>query len=451
VTAPAADRERLSRADAANIVMDVPDQVNAFLMAGVLAPGGAVGADGTADLGAVRAQVAFRMPELPRLSQRVARVGRSLVWEPAAPDLERHVRLVDAVDGLAGLEALCARLTVTPIPLDRPLWELLLVPGVAPDRLGVVLRLHHAMADGVASVRLVERLFAPVAPAPPETPETPETSETPETPETTDAPRPAPSDAVAPNEPLPPHGLAGLGARARTAASGIERTIGMFGRAVPDTVLLGPIGAHRGVAFAEARLDALSAGAAAGGATLNDALLAAAVAAVEAALRAQDEPVPAVLPVSVPVVLGSRGRSGNAVGVMLVRLPTGETDVAVRLADITSLTTAAKLDARRRGTFELTRTRLGARLFIRLARRQRLIVMFVTNVPGPRHPLALAGARLERAWPVAAIQGNVRLGIAALSYDGMLRCAVHCDADAVSAGVVADGLRAEFTRIAALA
>jgi diacylglycerol O-acyltransferase len=45
----------------------------------------------------------------------------------------------------------------------------------------------------------------------------------------------------------------------------------------------------------------------------------------------------------------------------------------------------------------------------------------------------------------------VRLGVAALSYDGMLRCAVHCDADALPAGVFGDALRAEFGRIAALA
>jgi hypothetical protein len=41
------------------------------------------------------------------------------------------------------------------------------------------------------------------------------------------------------------------------------------------------------------------------------------------------------------------------------------------------VTRAGEEDARSRGTFELTRTRLGARIFIRLARHQRVIVMFV--------------------------------------------------------------------------
>ena len=75
---------------------------------------------------------------------------------------------------------------------------------------------------------------------------------------------------------------------------------------------------------------------------------------------------------------------------------------------------------------------------------------FVTNVPGPRHPLAVAGAPLERVWPVTPIQGNVRLGVSALSYGGGLHVAVHADADAVAADVVGEALDAELRRIAAL-
>lgn len=434
---PAGRRERLSAADASNIEIDAPDQVNAFLMAGVLAPGGPVGPDGGVDLPALRSALAERVPALPRLSQRVVNDGRTLAWVPAHVDYERHVRQLEPVDGQAGLEALCARLMVTPFPLDRPLWEVLVVPGVAPGRAGMVLRIHHAMADGVAAVRLVEDLLRPHETA------------------ATDAPSRADAaatsgiaTATAPATASPPR--RGLRARLRTLASGWVRTVAVFRRAVPRTVLLGPIGPRRGVAFVDTPLDALAAGAATVGATVNDALLAAAAAAAEAALRARGEPVPPALPASVPVALRERGRSGNAVGVMLVPLPTGEADPAVRLRRIAELTRVRKADARARGQYELTRTRFGSRLFKRFVRYQRLIVMFVTNVPGPRHPLALAGAPLERVWPLAAIQGNVRLGVAALSYDGMLRCAVHCDADALPSGVFADILREQFARIAAL-
>ncbi|MCK8609773.1 wax ester/triacylglycerol synthase domain-containing protein [Agromyces sp. C10] len=416
--------EPLSPADASNIVIDAPDQVNAFLMAGLLAPGGVVASDGTVDLAVLRTRFAARLPREARLSQRVAREGRRLVWVEAAVDLDRHVRLLDAVDGPAGFEALCARLMITPMSMDRPLWELLVVPGAAPSRVGLVLRIHHALADGIAAVRLVEVLLG--------------AGEGP-----TDAAAPAASAAA-------PRLRRSLRERLRTLGSGWERTTAVFRPALPPTVLLGRIGPRRGVAFVDASLDALARGAATAGGTVNDALLAAAVAAAEAELRERGEPVPPAVPASVPVALADRGRSGNAVGVMLVPLPTGEPNPSTRVRRIAELTRARKADARSRGSYELTRTRFGAVLFRRLVRYQRLIAMFVTNVPGPRHPLAVAGAPLERAWPLAPIQGNVRLGVSALSYDGRLHCAVHCDADAVSARVFGDALRAELDRIAAL-
>ncbi|MGR2752655.1 wax ester/triacylglycerol synthase domain-containing protein [Agromyces arachidis] len=419
-------RERLSPADASNVEIDATDQVNAFAMVGVLGPGGVVGAGGALDAAALRAGFADRLHRAPRLAQRVVVERGAPTWESVDVDLERHVRVVAPVDGRRGLAALCARLMVTPLAPDRPLWELLLVPGAAPRGVGVVLRLHHAIADGIGAVRLVERLLA-------EGPEAPS----------------GPGDAVGPAAARP----AGAGspvARARGMASGIARTTTMLRRAVPDIPLLGPIGPNRGVAFLDAELGPVAAGARGVGATVNDALLAAVARGAEAALAARGSPVPAVLPVSVPVALPGRGRSGNAVGVMLVPLPTGEPDAATRMRRIAELTRDGKADARERGTFELTRRRSGARLFARLARHQHAIAAFVTDVPGPRHPLAIAGAPLERAWPLTPIQGNVRLGVSALSYAGRLGVGVHSDAGAVPAAVVADAIRAEFDRIAAL-
>lgn len=415
-------RERLSAADASNVEIDAPDQVNAFLMAGVLGPGGAVAADGSIDVGVLRARFVERLSRAPRLSQRVARRRRALVWEEVRVDLERQVRVLAPVAGFAGFEALCARLMVTPMATDRPLWELLLVPGVAAGRVGIVLRIHHAMADGIGAVRLVEALLS------------------------ADAGR-----AARPVEPEPLAVRTRRGGRMRALASGVTRTATMLRGSMRATPLLGPIGRDRGVAFVDAEIEPLAAGARTQGATLNDALLAAVAVAVETALRARGAPVPPTLPVSVPVALRDRGTSGNAVGVMLVRLPTGEADAARRLRRIAELTRAGKDDARARGTFELTRTRTGARLFALLARHQRMIGAFVTNVPGPRHPLAVAGAPLERVWPVTPIQGNVRLGVSALSYAGRLHVAVHCDAAAVPVRVVAETIRSELGRIAALA
>ncbi|WP_286166903.1 wax ester/triacylglycerol synthase domain-containing protein [Arthrobacter sp. AQ5-05] len=46
-----------------------------------------------------------------------------------------------------------------PISLYRPPWELLVVPGASAGRVGIVLRIHHAIADGMAAVAIVQQLF----------------------------------------------------------------------------------------------------------------------------------------------------------------------------------------------------------------------------------------------------------------------------------------------------
>ncbi|AQX16177.1 hypothetical protein BCR15_12780 [Tessaracoccus lapidicaptus] len=398
--------------------------VNAFLLAGLLAPGGFAAPGGTPDLALLRRAIdaCLRAPDrsvgLGRFMQRVRGRGGDLYWEDSPPDLTWHIRSVDPVPGVQGLADLAAQLMTRPLPADRPLWELLVVPGATPTAPGIILRVHHCVAGGVAGVRLVRELFGGDA----------------------DETRAAPTIA-APRRPT------SLRRRIRRVAAGLVRVAAVIRPTVARTVLLGPIGPRRGVAFVDGDLGAVSAGAKRVGATVNDALLAAVAGGAEAALREAGQPVPHVLPASVPVALpGGHGRSGNAVGVMLARLPTGVADAADRMVRIAAVTREAKEAARDQGSFELTRSRWGSRIFARLARRQRFIALFVTNVRGPERPLAVAGAPLLHAWPVAPIQGNVRLGVAAMSYAGRLEVAVHADADALNAAVLGRALAAELRR-----
>jgi hypothetical protein len=87
---------------------------------------------------------------------------------------------------------------------------------------------------------------------------------------------------------------------------------------------------------------------------------------------------------------------------------------------------------------------------VRLARRQRFIALFVTNVRGPTQRLSVAGAPLLEAWPLAQIQGNVRVGVAAMSYAGRLSCSVHVDGGVLRADVAATALGAELERLSLL-
>ena len=419
--------ESLSAADASNVILDAVDQVNVFLMAGVLGPGGFVAPDGGADLDRLRAVVAGRLADptlvgLQRFCQRVGGTPRRPVWEPCAPDLAWHVRQVAPVEGRDGLAGVCATLMTSAMPAARPLWELLVVPGATAAGTGIILRIHHAVADGVAGVRLAQQLFD---------------AEDVQLPTAAPA-RPARQDQ-APTR------------RWRRFVSGGSRLAAMFRAQVGPTALLGEISDHRGIAFGDVGLDGVAGGARSAGGTVNDALLAAVAAATAAALRAVGEQVPAELPVSVPVALPDRGSSGNAVGVMMVQLPLDEPDVAARIERIARSTGAAKAEARAQGTYELTRSAWGTRVFAFLAKRQRFVALFVTNVRGPAHRLSLAGAPLERAWPLTPIQGNVRLGVSAMSYAGRLECVVHVDAAALDARVVGLALQDQLSRICTLA
>ncbi len=75
-------------------------------------------------------------------------------------------RSLPAPGGDAELQRLAGELLGRPLHRDRPLWELTLVEGLAPDasggpRFALVSKMHHALVDGVAGVDLVSLLLGP--------------------------------------------------------------------------------------------------------------------------------------------------------------------------------------------------------------------------------------------------------------------------------------------------
>ena len=85
----------------------------------------------------------------------------------------------------------------------------------------------------------------------------------------------------------------------------------------------------------------------------------------------------------------------------------------------------------------------------RVGRRQHLVAGFVTNVPGQVDVFRLAGAPVVAIWPVAVLAANVRLGVAAVSYAGRLRCGVHFDAENVSGETFALAMGEELSGLVA--
>ena len=406
-------------------MLDHAGQVNVFLVACLLTAGGFVGPDGMPDLTALRSSLRERIATLPQLRKVAVPTGRRHRWVDAPPDLEHHVRLIATVDGLAGFEQTCGELMSATLGLDRPLWEVLVVPGAAVGGIGVVLRIHHAVADGMEAAGIVQQLFDP------------------------GELRGMSAHVPAVKEPgrAPPRDLRHVIGRLGFGLRRIRMTLS--GREVGPTVLLGERSPRHGVVFLDADLVALKTYVRPVGATVNDALLASVALGYRAVLSAAGERIPARLPVSVPVALQRRGTSGNQVGVMLVRLPLGEAepDELVRL--IAEQTRAEKARAREQGTLEFMRGPIGARIMDRVARRQHLVAGFVTNVPGPVGNFRLAGAPVVGIWPVAGLAANVRLGVAAVSYAGRLHCGIHFDEENVPGATFARAMGEGLARLGA--
>ncbi|MGH9016667.1 MAG: wax ester/triacylglycerol synthase domain-containing protein, partial [Acidimicrobiales bacterium] len=127
-----------------------------------------------------RARVTDRLERgsrlVPRLRQRVV----SSPWSLAPPrwevdpyfDLDYHLRWTRA----AGTEDVAEVLRVAePIAMqgfdrDRPLWEMTVIEGLTKNRAAVIMKIHHAITDGVGAVKIGMVLFdlerTPAGPAP---------------------------------------------------------------------------------------------------------------------------------------------------------------------------------------------------------------------------------------------------------------------------------------------
>jgi diacylglycerol O-acyltransferase len=73
------------------------------------------------------------------------------------------------------------------------------------------------------------------------------------------------------------------------------------------------------------------------------------------------------------------------------------------------------------------------------------INLYVTNVPGPAHPLYLAGARLLEAVPLAPLVAGVRLSVTALSYDGQFAVTLLADDGLNGLPLIAEGVRSALS------
>ena len=370
-------------------------------------------AGGRLRLEELRRHVADRVRDVERLHQVLVWAHgrhRAPTWVTAPVfDVADHVlsRRVPPPGDEAALLALCSDLNAPPLDRSRPLWELWLLPGLAGGRVALLLRLHHVVADGAAALELFAALFDP-------------------SPEASPGPPAAPSRGP----------LVAVGRRLRRTWQLLR-----LGRA-PALSWNRPVGTRRRHLLLRADFAAVRAAGRAHRGTVNDVVLAAVGGGAHRLLERRGELAPGLdLHVSVPASLRRPGqRGGNRVGVRPVAVPVSDPDVEDRLRSVAAWT------ARQRDWPPLQPAgRLLQRWAVHVMSRQRLINMVVSNLPGPRQPLELAGARVLELFQLSALQGNCAIGVGVLSYAGQLTVDVVGDPDVVPdlevfAGGVAEAL-----------
>jgi hypothetical protein len=366
-----------------------------------------------------------------RFRMRVVRDRRALTgaaWEPDPDfDLATHVRRV-RLPAPGDEAALCAFISArmsTPLDRTRPLWQIDVIDGIGgPSGKGTALlvRVHHAVGDGVALVRLLLGV--------------------------SHAPKDRTPVEVGLAKPAKAHGPRELAARGAAQAETMARLLLLPSDA--KTKLRGELGVRKLAAFSKGiPLDRVKAIAKAHHGHVND-LLAAAVAGAVRAYLPEQKDTRALVPV---FLRGDDGDEGNHFGMAYLPIPSGEPDRGARVRAVKREmdtiknapdATVAFVILGAMGLASPRLERIGIDIFTRKAS------MLVTNVPGPAGAVKLAGVDVRDMVVWAPTSGSIGLGFSLLTYAGELRLGVAADANCIpDAGALVTAFEQELDALAA--
>ena len=369
--------------------------------------------------------------------------------EIATVDLDRHIvgRQLAAPGSPAQLWRLVADLHAQPLPRDRPLWQFVVIDGLASGEIAFYSKVHHALLDGQGGTALAQALLDVQA--------NPDAR-----PGVRAARDAAPSRRRATSAKTSVSArleqLAGL-VRAlpetlKLAADAIRDAGALLG-SLRDAVTLAPrspfnvqVGARRSYAVASLPLDEVKRVARFFGASLNDVVLALCAATLRDYLQRCGALPKAPLIAAMPISLRATGdtAANNQVSMVQCALPTQIADPVARLRAISAAT--GQLKARVAGVRSLIPTDFPgfaapiwatglSRLWAsgQIAERlPQLANLIVSNVPGPPLPLYLAGAKINHYYPVSIVTHGLGLNITVNSYAGWLEFGLIADRDIVA-------------------
>jgi len=150
------DPDRLSTDDARILSLESAAITGHTLKLNVLEPG-----SGPLDVDALRAAVEKRLPSQPRATQRIDTSGPEPHWVQADDfDIRDHVRRQPtACVTRADLWRIVSGLMSEHLDRSRPLWTFDVIGPLADGREAIAVRIHHAMCDGIAGVRFLDAVL----------------------------------------------------------------------------------------------------------------------------------------------------------------------------------------------------------------------------------------------------------------------------------------------------
>lgn len=384
--------------------------------------------DGDLDPQDVRQWLADACQRIPVLRWRLdAGRLRPHRWITCEPAIDRHIEHIRAPapggeDELVPILAdLCAR------PLDRtvPLWSLHVIAGLGSPvgaRTALVLRLHHALADGAASARIWEELSGARSPEP--------------------GPEPASQSRVQHLARLigdVPRLAWRWREHSRRLAAATDR--GGVPAVAPFSAPVTPFNEHlqgaRSCTFTTLPLNRVKAAGARFDASINEVLLAISAGALRDHIETQVGPLDASLTSTVPAALPDRsGPYGNAVTTLYLSLHS-DLEPDERIASIKADLRAARAvladdprllpDSQRRWRFY--------RVLVWVMRREErrrgrpAYNAIVSSVRGPA-PFEICHRPVVELRSVGPLSGRLGLNITAWSYGDDLSIGIHAYRDA---------------------